>query len=140
MMALIAMASIGAVSASGKIDRIVQVQMEQGARFFANEGYVSQGASRYGALPDGGEERIPFGIRAGVNHVFYGACDVDCDDLDLFLLDSNGDVLTSDVLLDDVPVVEYTPDTDMQVTLVVSMASCNIAPCAYGVALLVDDQ
>lgn len=139
-MALIAMAGIGVVSASGKIDRLVQVQLEEGSRFFANEGYVVRGMPHYGALQDGGEDRIPFRIRAGINHVFYGVCDADCDDLDLLLLDRNGDMLASDVLPDDVPIVEYTPGADMQVTVVVRMANCDIAPCAYGVALLVDDE
>ncbi|MBA3980737.1 MAG: hypothetical protein C0462_09090, partial [Alcanivorax sp.] len=93
----------------------------------------------YGALRDGGEDRIPFRIRAGVNHVFYAVCDMDCDDLDLLLLDHHGSTLTSDLLPDDVPIVEYTPAEDMQVTVVVRMASCDIAPCAYGVSLLVDE-
>ncbi|WP_111657689.1 hypothetical protein [Isoalcanivorax indicus] len=140
MMAVIAIAGTGAVSASDRIDRIVQLQLEEGARFFADEGYVMLGAPRYGALGHGGEDRIPFRIRAGVNHVFYAVCDMDCDDLDLLLLDHDGSTLTSDLLPDDVPIVEYTPVRDMQVTVVVRMASCDIAPCAYGVSLLVDEQ
>lgn len=139
MMAVIAMAGIGAVSASDKVDRIVQVQLEEGMRFFANEGYVMRGSPRYGALRDGEEDRIRFRIRAGVNHVFYAVCDMDCDDLDLLLLDLDGSTLASDLLPDDVPIVEYTPAEDMQVTVVVRMASCDIAPCAYGVSLLVDE-
>lgn len=138
MMAVIAMTGIGAVSASDRVDRIVQVQLEEGMRFFANEGYVMRGSPRYGALRDGGEDRMSFRIQAGLNHVFYGVCDMDCDDLDLILLDSNGATLTSDVLPDDVPIVEYTPGSDMDVTVVVRMASCDIAPCAYGVSVLVE--
>ncbi len=50
----------------------------------------------------------------------YGSCDSDCADLDLFLYDAGGNLVSSDTLLDAVPIVAvpFTGDFLVEVTMV----------------------
>lgn len=53
----------------------------------------------------------------------YGACDSDCSDLDLFLYDMSGNVVSSDTLMDAVPIV--TAPSEGNYVVEVTMPSCN---------------
>lgn len=82
-------------------------------------------------------------LTGGVEYRFIGACDNECDDLDLMLLDANGaPVLDSegapiqDVLVDNYPVVVFTPPSDGAYLLQLSMFTCSAEPCYAGVRVL----
>ena len=76
-----------------------------------------------------------FVLRRGCHYSFMGECDRDCSDLDLVLYDDTGDVVASDFLTDDFPVVEYTPSNDAEFTLEVRMVTCLVEPCLWGISV-----
>jgi len=82
-------------------------------------------------------------LTGGVEYRFIGACDNECDDLDLMLLDMNGaPVLDAngqpiqDVLLDNYPVVVFRPPSDGRYLLQLHMYVCSAEPCYAGVRVL----
>lgn len=79
----------------------------------------------------------------GVQYRFIGACDNECEDVDLALLDISGaPVLDAegqpieDVLVDNYPVVVFTPPSDGRYLLQLHMYACSAEPCYAGVRVL----
>jgi hypothetical protein len=79
----------------------------------------------------------------GVRYVFIGACDNECEDVDLMLLDRTGAPVLNeegepvqDVLVDNYPVVVYTPPRGGDYLLQLSIFSCSAEPCYAGVRVL----
>lgn len=67
-------------------------------------------------------------------------CDYDCSDIDLVVYDPDGTMITSDVLEDDVPVVEMeVTGKGGSHTFEVRMVSCATASCGYGFRLYRQD-
>lgn len=88
-------------------------------------GWLNHGASRTHTMT----------LRRGVDYTFTGECDLDCSDLDLRLYDANGNLIDSDVLPDDYPVVSVTPRWTGGFGLRVTMARCSANPCAYEISV-----
>ncbi len=89
------------------------------------------GESGSGSLASGAIERIPLEAQQGELVGALAVCDADCSDLDLRLLDADGEELTADEESDARPVVAWRADADGPVTLEVSMRRCSVEPCRY---------
>ena len=87
-------------------------------------------------LETNGEHRLQVRLRGGRSYAFIGACDNECSNLDFILEDSSGRPVDSDVLDDDYPLVEVTPQADGVYTLRIQLKACSIGPC-YVAARLV---
>jgi hypothetical protein len=79
----------------------------------------------------------PVYLSAGSSYRIVGVCDNDCTDVDLSLEDSNRAVMASDVLNDDLPIVNFAPSTSATYWIRPTMAACNVNPCGYGIVVLV---
>ena len=88
-------------------------------------GWLNNGASRTHTMT----------LRRGVDYTFTGECDGDCTDLDLRLYDASGNLVDSDVLPDDYPIVSVTPGATGAFRLRVTMARCTVNPCQYEVTV-----
>lgn len=88
-----------------------------------------------GRMNDDATDSWSFTLTAGTTYKFWGACDGDCSDLDIALLDENNNELESDVLTDDNPIVEYRPKKTGTYRLKVTMAACSTNPCWWGFAI-----
>lgn len=104
---------------------------------------MAQGWPRVDGVPDtvvglqpNGEHRLQVRLRAGRHYGFIGACDNECSNLDFILEDGSGAQVASDVLDDDYPLVEVTPQMDGVYTLRIQLKTCTIGPC-YVAARLV---
>ena len=86
-----------------------------------------------GVLRDGTYRIHSVTLRAGYSYTLAGACDDDCDDLDLQIFDENGNLIDEDLLEDDIPVVSVSPSWTGVFRVKVIMASCYIEPCRYAV-------
>ncbi len=84
------------------------------------------------------EHRWQVRLRAGQAYAFIGACDNECDNVDLILEDSSGVQIKADVLPDDYPLVDFTPQADGVYTVRVQLKTCSIGPCYVGVRLVRD--
>jgi hypothetical protein len=87
-----------------------------------------------GSLRDGYYRVHNVTLRSGYDYTFAGACDDDCDDLDLQLYDEYWNLIDEDMLADDVPIVTVSPSWTGVFHVKVIMASCYIEPCRYAVA------
>jgi hypothetical protein len=72
-------------------------------------------------------------LNAGVDYVFFGACDHDCSNLDIELIDGSNAVVASDVAPDDFPIVRYTPSAAGPFTVRTHLRTCAVEPCQIGV-------
>jgi hypothetical protein len=75
-------------------------------------------------------------LAANTRYTIIGACDVDCSNVDIELIDSRGGVVASDMLPDDYPVVTFTPTENGTYYARLLMQSCTRAPCYGGMRLL----
>ncbi|WP_296817688.1 hypothetical protein [Brevundimonas sp.] len=127
---------------SGGVQSVGQVPAE-----FANlmtqylDHYVEnfgQGFSRYGqadvvtALQAGSDYRWNVNLEGGRTYRFFGACDNDCNDVDIIVEDANGREIASDVLTDDYPVVTIAPSASGRYTARILLVNCTVEPCFVG--------
>ncbi len=83
------------------------------------------------------DHRFQIDLTAGVPYVFVGACDGDCTNVDIELIDaSTGGVVASDVLPDDYPVVQYQAQANGRYIVRLLMQTCAVAPCYAGARVL----
>ena len=76
---------------------------------------------------------IRVNLRAGTPYAIIGVCDRDCQDLDIALYDSAGNLIASDSQNDDTPIIGVNPNYSGAYRIRVNMASCSNNPCYYGV-------
>jgi hypothetical protein len=91
------------------------------------------------ALQPGTDHRHNVNLAAGVSYRVVSACDNECEDLDLELID----VSTGGVVLDDMrpdtahqPILDYTPSRDGQFIIRALLQGCSVGPCYVGALLL----
>jgi hypothetical protein len=83
------------------------------------------------------DHRFAINLTGGTRYSFVGACDGDCTNVDIELIDARtGGVVSSDLLPDDYPVVHYQPSEDGSYLVRVLMRTCTIAPCYAGARAL----
>ncbi len=121
-------------AASAQDQWVTQVRnmLRQAAQDYEDNGYELTHEIHTGSLGNGGSETITLTLDIGTSYSIIGACDEDCDDLDLVLYDPQGDQVDEDTLVDDFPIVEVTVPRTGQYTIEVIMASCTAEPCRYG--------
>ena len=89
------------------------------------------------AMQPGTDHRWNVELVGGTNYRFIGACDDDCTNLDLELIDaSTGGVVASDMLPDDFPIVDFTPQANGRFIVRLLMQTCSVAPCFAGARVL----
>lgn len=84
-----------------------------------------------GRMGEGKVDSWTLNFEKGTNYRIVGACDKDCADLDIEILDGS-DVVTRDVLDDDAPVVSFSPKASGTLRVKVTMAKCTDEPCFFG--------
>lgn len=88
-------------------------------------------------LRQGTDHRWQVNLVGGTPYRVLGACDNECSNLDIELIDvATGGVVASDMLPDDYPVVNYTPSANGAYIVRVIMQTCTIAPCYAGARML----
>lgn len=80
-------------------------------------------------MSHGGSHDWAVNLRGGQTYRIVGVCDFECEDLNLELRDGAGAVVSSDLLDDEVPIVEVSPTADGVYTARFIMANCTTAPC-----------
>lgn len=84
-----------------------------------------------GRMGEGKVDSWSLNFEKGMSYRIVGACDKDCADLDIEVLDGS-DVVTRDVLDDDAPVVSFSPKASGTLRVKVTMAKCSDEPCFFG--------
>lgn len=116
------------------------VEQVQQQLSYIEEGLAAEGVSRshdyaYGQLDSDGEQAISFELDEGRTYVAVAVCDQDCSDIDLVLLDENGNVVSEDHEAAEYAAVKVTPAWTGSFDLRVKMYTCSAEPCHFGVAI-----
>jgi len=85
-----------------------------------------------GHLREDATEGWTFNLTKGRDYIVTGACDNDCSDVNLKLLDPNSQTVAEDSKPDDTPVLVYHADQDGNFTVSISIKSCKESPCYFG--------
>jgi hypothetical protein len=102
---------------------------EVGGGLSAAPGFNDESA----AMQPGTDHRWQVELVGGTAYRVIGACDDDCTNLDMELIDvSTGGVVASDMLPDDFPVVQFTPQANGRYIVRLLMQTCGGAPCFAG--------
>ena len=88
------------------------------------------------SLQPGTDHRWSVNLNGGTAYRVVGSCDAECHNVDIELIDNSGSVVASDMLDDDVPVVNYTPSANGHYTVRILMQNCTLAPCFTGARIL----
>ena len=115
--------------------RQVRSLLSVAGRTFEEHGYELTHRMYTGSLNDDGSEMVEIELDVGMEYQIMGACDEDCSDLDLILYDGRGNVIDSDMLDDDFPVVSVTVSRSGVFRMRVNMAACSVEPCRYGIGV-----
>ena len=72
-------------------------------------------------------------LRTDLDYAIVSVCDSDCDDVDIWVSDENGNNVGTDQRADDVPVVALTPVWSGQFTIAVTAPGCRAVRCTIGI-------
>lgn len=97
------------------------------------EGYTTLVTSPAGSLDEGSVQDHGVSMTRGTEYAFFAACDNDCSDVDLVVLDPDGQEMAADRAGDDSPTLRFRAEASGAHTIRVSMASCSVEPCQYWV-------
>jgi hypothetical protein len=121
-------------AATGQYDAQVNSQLDTFERGQASA--VRLFRSPIFRLNEGADRDFVVSLIAGVNYKIAGVCDNDCPDLDIKLIDQDGNTLANDALTDSLPIVTYRPTRGGPYKVRVVMYDCNSAPCSAGVTVM----
>jgi hypothetical protein len=86
-------------------------------------------------LTHGRSDYITINLRAGTAYGIVGVCDRDCQDLDIALYDSRGNLIASDLQDDDIPAISINPSRSGTYKVRIDMANCDTNSCYYGIGV-----
>lgn len=113
-------------------DMLNQLGANFAAGWAAPEGFADETA----ALQPATDHVWRFDLAANTQYTIVGVCDADCSNVDIELIDGRGGVVASDMLSDDIPVVNYSPTEGGTYYARLLMQSCTRAPCYAGMRVL----
>lgn len=74
-------------------------------------------------------------LDGGRQYTIVSLCDSDCDNVDLRLLDINGEIIDTDVEMNEFPRVAATPGDTMRYQVEVSIPGCHESRCTIGIGI-----
>lgn len=109
----------------------MRLQVEQ----LAEAGYAWIDLFQMGTADEEGALMLAAELPEG-DYVAFGVCDSDCGDIDLGILDAQGEMIVLDEEEDAYPMVEFSLPSQQPVTAVLREFSCDVAPCYHLVSVL----
>lgn len=98
----------GAGSRGGAVPEVITRQLEGFVELVGRNGFrLVNPEPLAGALNGGTREDLPLALTAR-QYIMVGVCDGDCSDMDLRLLDGQGNTVAQDVADDDTPLLVFT--------------------------------
>ena len=136
LLALVALCICPLYSAHAQEDHldVVYDQLIWDLGYYDNLGYTFLNFI-FGKLDDDGEDTWTFYLSRRTDYIVSGACDNDCNDLDLRLKTASGTVVDRDEEPGYWPEVSVTPTRSQSYSIEVEMYDCDSEPCYYGIAV-----
>lgn len=88
------------------------------------------------SMQPGHDYRWQVNLMGGTQYRVLGACDNECNNVDIELIDGSGAVVASDKAPDDKPVVNFTPASNGQYIVRVILQTCTVGPCYVGARIV----
>ncbi len=129
-------ANIDAATRTSLVNNITDLLNQEAANFAAGQAAPAGFADEIVPMEPRTDHRWRFDLVAGTPYTIIGACDGDCTNVDIELIDSRGGVVASDMLPDDYPVVNYTPSANGTYYARALLQVCTVAPCFVGMRVL----
>ncbi len=123
------------LQAQDRWENQVRGQMTAVTTRAASAGYALTPQYYYGRLRNGQSETIDLTFSSAREYLIIAACDADCPDVDLRLFEGDGELLSSDLASDSLPIVSVPTGHSGMHTVRVSMARCFVDPCRYEIAV-----
>ena len=113
---------------------VVREELDQSGEAHEDAGYARFGEDVIEPLDlNSRGHTITLTLNAGTAYIFQGACDQDCSDADMEILDPSGQQVALDVESDDTPTVAVEPRRSGQYRVRIWLAQCSVEPCYAGV-------
>ncbi len=116
--------------------RLIQEALRNAAVPWEARGFTPTGVAHRGILLQGERESLVVTLVPESQYVALGACDEDCGNLNLHLLDADGKRVAVDVARDARPALTVSPPAAGDYRIEVAMVQCSAEPCYYGMSLL----
>lgn len=111
-------------------------QLEGAARILERQGFRQVQPIRTGYAAPGAPVVVRLRLEEGQVYGVMGACDNDCTDVDLLVVDRDQGRLGADMESDDSPVVVFRAPYSGEFLVGVSVARCNAEVCGYAVGVV----
>lgn len=93
------------------------------------QGLTPVGDDELASLSDDAAHDYQVQLDAGHSYRVLGACDTNCRDVDLYVMDASGQEIGRDILTDDFPVVDIPQAQDGGYTIRIGMPDCGVDAC-----------
>jgi hypothetical protein len=135
-LAAAAILAVGALPAVAEAQSHAQVVWNQLNTLFERSQSDGYGSRNYivGRMDDDASDSWTVTLQGGMTYRIVGACDADCDDVDIEVFENDKSIV-KDILADDIPIVNFTASSTSRYTIKVSMASCKANPCFWGIGI-----
>jgi hypothetical protein len=115
----------------GRADHYLQTAYDA---LLGNDKYQFE-ESLYGDLDSSENKTFQIELRSGRSYAILGACDDDCEDMDLFLMDRGGNALEADADVDSFPLISFTSSYTGSYQVRAEMFACSVEPCFYSIGV-----
>jgi hypothetical protein len=111
-------------------------QIDGAAGFLAGQGYEKTN-DHIDALPNGGDRSFTLNLNSGWQYSLISVCDRDCSDIDIYIYDLVGNLITKDDGRDKVPniVIDVNRTGVFRVRVVMYRCNSSPSPCVYGIGV-----
>jgi IS4 transposase len=127
-------ALVPAAARADQFDSQVRVQMFATAISSAADGWRLNERMQVGALRQGYFTTYTFTTNENVRYRLVANCDADCNDIDISVTEPDGREIAWDRRSGDLAVVDISGHQGTH-TIKVSMASCGVGPCRFGLGV-----
>jgi hypothetical protein len=133
--ALVCLVLPSALRGQSTYENTVRFQLGLVEAFANSVGYETSHEFYVSSLDEGDSDSFAVTLDEGWDYRIVTFCDQDCDDVDLYLADENGNDIDSDESVDDMPIIESQPAWSGSFTIRVRMYSCSTEPCYFGIGV-----
>lgn len=121
-------------SGGADYEAVVRSELEDAGATLVSQGYAQFGVDVIEPIVSESDGyRYVVQLDAGRAYLFQGACDQDCSDVDMEIVDPRGQQVDEDLAPDDRPVVRVRPQRSGEHVVRIWLAECSNEPCYVGV-------
>ncbi|KAF0113080.1 MAG: hypothetical protein FD128_1321 [Hyphomonadaceae bacterium] len=130
-LSLISTSAFAQASQTNSHQNVVSSQLRAAEAAYLSLGFRRTTTTGSQSLNDDGNATFNMPVIAGQRYAVLGACDSDCTDLDIKILDASGAMVTQDAATDDLPTAYFEARQTGSYRLQVTMYQCTSNPCYY---------